>query len=97
MYTKEMETQLTSQKWDYDSATIFAKKHSLSVRSVISKVKSLGLDYTPKPKKVAASQPRVTKSALVSQIASATGGDPEALAGLETANMTSLLELLKSI
>jgi hypothetical protein len=40
--------------FDYGKAKIFAERHNLTVRSVISKVKSLGLEYVkavPAPKK----------------------------------------------
>jgi hypothetical protein len=96
-YTAKMETQLrTVGAFDYDSAAAFADEHSLSVRSVISKVKSLGLEYTPREKVVAAT-PRIRKADVVASIAAASGADLDAIAGLAKADLRSLQELLKAL
>lgn len=96
-YTAKMEGQLREiATFNYDTATGFAEEHSLSVRSVISKVKSLGLDYTPREKVVAAT-PRIRKADVVASIANASGADLDAIAGLEKADMRSLQELLKAL
>ena len=81
----------------YDSASAFAEAHSLSVRSVISKVKHLGLDYTPKPKTVSSAGPRVSKSEIVDAIAKALDADADMLAGLAKADARALSALLMSI
>ena len=50
-YTDSMVAELSNNApFDYSKAEIFAGRYNVSVRSVISKVKSLGLEYTPKPK-----------------------------------------------
>ena len=52
-YTPVILAAMQSQdSFDYDSASAFASAHGLSVRSVISKVKQLGISYTPKAKVV---------------------------------------------
>lgn len=97
-YTDAMVAQLTSaQSFDYDSASRFAEAHSLSVRSVISKVKSLGLDYTPRPVVRKTVGERVTKAQIVAEIATAVNGDVDALAGLAKADMASLVALRKAV
>ena len=97
-YTDKMVNEMTAvSSWNYDSASEYASKYGLSVRSVISKLKNLELDYTPKPVVKSAGEPRVKKSEIVSQIASIAGADPEALAGLEKADARSLTALLKAL
>jgi len=96
-YSTSMVTALQSQAWDYESASAFASEHNLSVRSVISKIKSLELDYTPKPKTVSASGPRVAKADIVSAIAKALNADPDSLAGLAKADARALSALLMAI
>lgn len=96
-YSSSMVTALQSQSWDYDSASAFASEHNLSVRSVISKIKSLDLDYTPKPKTVSTAGPRVSKADLVISIAKALDADADALAGLAKADALALSMLLMSI
>jgi hypothetical protein len=72
-YTDSMVSELTKiGAFDYASAQAFAEKHNLSARSVISKVKSLGLEYTAKPKaarKAKSDEP--TKAAVLAGIRSA--------------------------
>lgn len=96
-YTSTMVSTLQSQAWDYDSASAFASEHNLSVRSVISKIKSLELDYTPKPKTVSTSGPRVVKADIVDSIAKALDTDPDSLAGLAKADGRALSALLMAI
>ena len=69
-YSNSMVTALQSQSWDYESASAFAAEHNLSVRSVISKIKNLDLDYTPKPKAVSVGGPTIKKAELVESIRS---------------------------
>lgn len=97
-YTDKMVNEMTAvASWNYDSASEYAAKHGLSVRSVISKLKNLELAYTPKPVVKSAAAPRVKKSEIVLQIAQASGADAEALAGLEKADARSLTALLKAL
>ena len=96
-YSTSMVTALQSQSWDYESASAFASEHNLSVRSVISKIKSLELDYTPKPKTVSTSGPRVVKADIVDSIAKALDADADELAGLAKADGRALSALLMSI
>ena len=92
-----MVTDLQSSSWDYDSASAFASKHNLSVRSVIAKVKSLGIDYTPKPKTVSTAGPRVRKADIVDAIALAMSINADSIRGLDKADMRALTTLLEHI
>ena len=96
-YSTSMVTALQSQSWDYESASAFAAEHNLSVRSVISKIKNLDLDYTPKPKTVSTSGPRVVKADIVDAITKALDADPDSLAGLAKADSRALSALLMAI
>ena len=95
-YTDKMVSEMTAAgSFTYETATKFAEAHSLSVRSVISKVKNLGLDYTPKPV-VASAGPRVRKADIVREIEDKAGVSAEDFAGLEKADARSLQNLLKA-
>jgi hypothetical protein len=97
-YTDKMVLDMTSTgSFTYETATAFADLHGLSVRSVISKVKNLGLPYTPKESVKSTSGPRITKADIVRLIADASGADPEALAGLDKADVGSLRALLAAL
>jgi|TARA_R110000796_G_scaffold13720_20_gene44161 hypothetical protein len=97
-YTDKMVVEMTSAgSFTYETATTFASDHGLSVRSVISKVKNLGLPYTPKQVVKSASGPRITKADIVRAIADASGADLEALAGLDKADAASLRVLLAAL
>lgn len=97
-YTNQMVSEMQQiGSFDYDSANDFASKHGLSVRSVISKVKHLGLDYTRKPVVISEGKAKVRKVELVAAIAVQSGADPEAVAGLAKADVRSLANLLKAI
>jgi hypothetical protein len=97
-YTPTMIAEMQSTgSFTYDSALAFAEAHSLSVRSVISKVKHLGLDYTPKPKTVSSAGPRVAKSEIVNAIAKALDTDADMIAGLAKADARALSALLMAI
>lgn len=70
-YTPKMENALKdSAPHNYDTAQKFAEGHALPIRSVISKIKSMGLDYTPKPKAVSVGGPTIKKAELVESIRS---------------------------
>ena len=74
-YTDSMVAELSNNApFNYDKAQIFAGRYNVSARSVISKVKSLGLEYVAKPK--AASKPKdegPTKAELLANIRAALG------------------------
>ena len=97
-YTEKMVAQMEKiGSFDYASAEAFADQYAdLSTRSVISKAKSLGLDYTPRVVAKAAT-PRVRKSDIVAQLAEQIGADADALAGLAKADMRSLNELVSRL
>jgi hypothetical protein len=87
----------SNDSFDYDSASAFASAHGLSVRSVISKVKHLGISYTPKAKVVSTAGPRITKADLVEAIAKAMALDVESISGLDKADANALRTLLEHI
>lgn len=97
-YTDSMVAELTKTgSFDYDSAAAYAEKHNLSIRSVISKVKSLGLEYTKREVVKSVSGAKVRKSDLVASLAIKIDADPDALAGLAKADMASLKALIKAV
>ena len=97
-YTPVILAEMQSQdSFDYDSASAFASAHGLSVRSVISKVKHLGISYTPKAKVVSTAGPRITKADLVDAIARAMALDVESIRGLDKADAKALNTLLEHI
>ena len=95
-YSDNMVKALTTQAaWTFAQAEAFASEHNLSTRSVVSKIKSLGLDYTPKPKALA--KPRFRKADTVLAIAKALDADSDELAGLAKADASALSALLMAI
>jgi len=97
-YTDKIVSDMISRgSFTYETATGFAYLHGLSVRSVISKAKHLGLPYTPKEVVKSTSGPRVTKADIVQMIADATGLNPIAIAGLDKADVRSLRALLEAL
>ena len=97
-YTPVILAEMQSQdSFDYASASAFASAHGLSVRSVISKVKHLGISYTPKAKVVSTAGPRITKADLVDAIARAMALDVESIRGLDKADAKALNTLLEHI
>lgn len=95
-YSDSMVKALTSQNaWTFAQAVQFAEANNLSTRSVVSKIKSLDLGYTPKPK--AASKVRFVKADTVLAIAKALDADSDELAGLAKADANSLSALLMAI
>ena len=98
-YTDKMEAELRKiGSFNYDSAAAFADKYAglLTTRSVVSKVKSMGMEYTPRVV-AKASTARVRKSDIVAALAEQIGADADALAGLAKADMRSLNELVSRI
>lgn len=96
-YTPEMEEALrASQPVTFERAVEIAAEFGKTPRSVISKVKSLGLDYVPRV--VAPKRPEgKTKVALLAEIAAALKVEATALDGLEKATSRSLANLLKGL
>ena len=92
-YTKKMEAELASEAMDYNRAVALATEWGLSVKSVIAKTKSLGIDYQPKPKAIRKTS-GVTKAQLVRDIESKLDCQ---LDGLANASATSLSTLLGAL
>lgn len=99
LYTESMVAELMAKDaWTYDDAVIFADRHpSVSVRSVISKIKSLKLDYTAKPKAATAKTDKVRKSEIVADIAAALNIQADAISGLAKADAACLRVLLAKV
>ena len=100
IYTDSMVAALMAKdSWTYDDAVAFSEKHpTVSVRSVISKIKSLKLDYVAKPKAVTvAKTDKVRKSEIVGQIAAALEIQADAISGLAKADGKALRELLAAV
>ena len=94
-YTATVVTEMQEVgSFTYDSASNFAIEKGLSVRSVISKIKHLGLEYTPKPKTVSSAGPRVKKADVVRDIAQQIGIDVEEIEGMDKSDLRSLLNFL---
>jgi len=95
-YTDKMVEILVGEgSWTYDDCASFARDHGLSTRSVISKVKSLGLSYVPKT--VAPANPKAArplKAEIVAKIAKAINVHVETVEGLSKADSKSLQALL---
>ena len=97
-YTDTMVAEMTRiGSFNYDSASAFANEHGLSIRSVISKVHNLGLEYTPREKVKSTAAPRVRKADVVAGIASALNVNAEVLDGLAKADMASLQNLAQAL
>jgi hypothetical protein len=58
----------------FDDAVAFAEEHGLKPRSVIAKLKSMGIEYAPKPVRVTKrGEPVVAKAEFVAAIEKAIG------------------------
>jgi hypothetical protein len=95
MYTADQELALEQapKPITFEAAQQFARDFGKTPRSVISKVKNLGLEYTPRvllPKRIA------TKADLIAAI-SAKVPEGTDLAGLEKATTASLANLVKAL
>jgi hypothetical protein len=100
IYTDSMVAELMARDtWSYADAVAYAEKHpTVSARSVISKIKSLKLDYVAKEKPAAAGKvEKVRKSDIVSDIASALSINADAISGLAKADAKALRELLAAV
>lgn len=78
----------------YERAAELASEFGRSHRSVISKVKQLGLDYVPKAKAPSNSLPKLRKADLVAELSESLGVDLE---GLEGATYRSLEALANRV
>jgi hypothetical protein len=75
-YTPELESAIRAlpRPVSFDAATKFAEANGLKARSVIAKIKNMGIDYTPKPVKVTKrGEPVVAKGEFISAIEAALG------------------------
>jgi hypothetical protein len=95
-YSNVMVTELCASAHDYESAAAFASTHNLSVRSVVSKIKSLGLEYTKK-EVVKAVEGKLRKADVVRMIESKLSLKDGALSGLGKADLAALSELLRAV
>ena len=98
-YTEKMVEQLRNKAegWNYETATSFAQSNGLSVRSVISKIKSEKLEYIPKAKAISTGGDKVTKADIVAALAKSLGIHVDTIDGLAKADARSLNYLIKSI
>ena len=97
-YTESMVSALLSNaSWDYDQAVKYAADNNLTARSVISKIKSLGLDYTPKQKATAKAGTTIRKSDIVAAFASEINADADKLSGLAKADKAALNALINAV
>jgi hypothetical protein len=99
-YTDEMITEMMAEgTWNYAMAEAFAEKYAdkgLTTRSVISKIKNLGLIYHPK-QKAAPAQKQIRKSDMVRGIAKSLEINYDAIAGLAKADKRALAQLQDTI
>lgn len=80
----------------YESASLFALKNNLSLRSVIGKVRALGLDYTPKTIETASKRSTRSKAEIVESIQSAINSPLSSLSKM-TVNDLEVLEKFLSV
>ena len=92
-YTKEQESALIdAAPISYDDALVFAEAFGKSPRSVVSKVKSLDLEYIPKAKPKKRGEQQETKAEIVEAI-EALIDSPASLRGLARATRGALIDL----
>jgi len=92
-YTEKMVAELERQgSWNFEQAADFAATHALTTRSVISKIKSLAIAYTPK-EKAPAKAAGERKSDIIAEIARGLKMNMELIEGLNRAPVSSLKEL----
>ena len=99
-YTPDMEAVLEdAQPIDYERAIQLGKELDRKPRSIIAKVKSMGLTYIVKTGslEVKTRAPRVTRVDYVEAIAKALSMDADELNGLELARIRALSNLLMNI
>ena len=97
VYTPVMVAEMNAKgSFTFAEAEAFAKANNLSTRSVVSKVKSLGLSYTAKPKAERKNPDALRKADVVAALAMQLGADADKLAGLAKADMKALAELVRA-
>jgi len=97
-YTESMVAEMTSQgAYSYESAKQYAFENGLSTRSVIAKVKNLGLPYTPKVVVKSTNARRITKAEVIEGLARDLNINVESIAGLNKAPMADLQILVLAI
>lgn len=97
-YTDAMVARMVAKgAFTFAEAEAFAKEFNLSTRSVVSKVKSLGLPYTAKPKAARKNPDAVRKADVVAALAIKLGANADKLAGLAKADMKALTELVNRV
>ena len=96
-----MEAQLREKEvWTYADCVAFAEEHSgsdITARSVISKVKNLGLEYEAKPAEIKSTMPQVRKADMVKGIAAALSVSYDAISGLAKADKKALDALKEAL
>ena len=97
MFTQIMIQRLHETPMTHATATEFARVHGVPLRAVITRVKSLGLQYTPKAAvtKILGSRPR--KADVVLAISMMIDVPCEAISGIERADYESLDALLTAV
>ncbi len=98
-YTPQMEAQLREKEtWTFEDCEKFADEFpDITTRSVISKVKNLGLQYQPKPAAVKSTVKQIRKSDMVRGIAKSLEMNYDAIAGLAKADKRALTLLKDAI
>lgn len=96
-YTDSLVATLAAQPvWTYAQAVAFAEENGLKVRSVVAKVKSMGLDYERKPIVTKTGEPVEKKAAIVSDIEIALGVPADTFADLSKCTK-QVLETLRQV
>ena len=95
-YTDEMVRDMVAHgEWSYAECCKFADEHGLKPRSVIAKVKSLQLAYTPKPARVRKSgEPVTPKATFAATIEQAVGLTLPSLSKMVRSDLVALSEAL---
>ena len=97
MYTESQVAALMAQDvWTYAEAIQFAEANGLKPRSVISKIKHLGLTYITKPVVTKTGDVPVRKAELVNQIETAMGITVASLVKATKADLERLADVLST-
>ena len=98
VYTEKMVGDLQAVgAFNYEAAVKFADLNGLKVRSVIAKVKSLGLDYTPKERVTKSGEPIVRKEQIINDVENLLGVEKGSLVGLQKSTKEALNLLAASV
>jgi len=97
-YTETLVAALQAQQvWTYAEATAFAEENGLKSRSVIAKLKSMGLDYIPKPVVAKTGEPVERKGEVIAEIETALNVETGAFSGLSKSTKAALNALRSAI